>query len=451
MAGIEGADETVLEEVSAWLDVDSERLMLFQSARALESDTGLPAPMFYAMGRNGLGPSLDDFVDVPIHELRTTIEEAIAEGIVDADQFSDLDSLVDQLAQQILEHATRADRPPAEPGLTEVLSAADIPTETIKQVLRQYQSRAPEVTEFWDTWSETSEAEDLGDGTAGEVKVAIRLGEVLGPDPDLLRRMHELRREGRWQSPKDLSGLTFDDWCELLEDLQANQATFEESDPEWSESEEEAQERIQARAEAILDTLEEEFPSEFIRRQLAESSGLSEGARKVIERASNHDFLQDSIRAEVESNPQLLEGLSAEDADAALEDVEAVERVSRVTDRADEVAVLVESGIKSAMEIAATPRRHFVATYGQALEGTPRRHARMRRPNRRRPAPSSPRCACSSPCSTCRSSSVRRRRSRAFRTRARCSRLRAAFATASIADRSTVPLRTWSIFCASST
>src|SRR5262245_38427811 len=136
MAGIEGADESVLEEVSAWLDVDSERLMLFQNARALESDTGLPAPMFYAMGRNGLGPSPDDLVDVPIHELRTTIEEAIADGIVDADQFTNLDSLVDQLAQQIIEYATRTDRQSVEPGLAEILSAADIPAETITRVLR---------------------------------------------------------------------------------------------------------------------------------------------------------------------------------------------------------------------------------------------------------------------------------------------------------------------------
>ena len=367
MTAIEGAAEAVLEEVSAWLDVDSERLALLQQARALESDTGLPAPMFYAMGRSGLGPSLDELVDVPIHELRTTIDEAIAEGIVDADRFSTPDALIDRLAEQIVEHATRADRQPAEPGLTEILSAADIPAETIKRVLRQYQTRSPKVTEFWESWSTTSEAEDLGDD-AREVEVAIELGEVLGPDPDLLRRVHGLRREGRWQSPKDLSGFTFDDWCELIEDLEGDQV-FAGGDPESSESEEEAQERIEARAGAILDTLEEAFPSEFIRREFAESGGLSEGARTVIARASDHDFLGGSIRSEVERDPHLLDGLSPEDADAALEEVEAVERVSRVTDRADEVSVLVESGMRSAMEIAATPRRQFVAAYGGALGG----------------------------------------------------------------------------------
>ena len=96
------------------------------------------------MGRSGLGPSLDELVDVPIHELRTSIDEAIAEGIVDADRFSTPDALVDRLAEQIVEHATRADRQPAEPGLTEILSAADIPAETIERVLRQYQSRSLE-------------------------------------------------------------------------------------------------------------------------------------------------------------------------------------------------------------------------------------------------------------------------------------------------------------------
>jgi hypothetical protein len=363
-----GAEESVIEEVSAWLDIDSDQLALLQRAHALESETGLPAPVFYVVGRSGVGPALEDLVDVPIHELRTTIDEAVADGIVEADRLGDVESLVGELAQRVVEQAIRTDREPQEPGLADILAAADIPPDTIARVLRQYQTRSPEVTEFWDSWIESHDAEEVGEETAREIEVAIGLGDVLGPDPDLLRRMHELRREGRWQTPRDLSNFTFDDWCELLEELYAEPPATDD-DPSESEAEAEFQGRIEARAEVILDSLEEEFPSEFIRQQIFESNQLSSGARTVLERASGHDFLKDSIRAHVDSHPELLAGLASEDADAAIEEVEAVERLSRVTDRADEVSVLIESGVRSAMEIAATPRRQFVATYSQALGG----------------------------------------------------------------------------------
>src|SRR5207249_4922068 len=102
--------------------------------------------------------------------------------------------------------------------------------------------------------------------------------------------------------------------------------------------EEEASGSIEARADAILDTLEETYPNEFIRRRFADSEELSSAARQLLERAPDHDFRRDSIRDRVAGEPGLVEGLEAGDADAALEEVEAVERVSRVADRADEVA-----------------------------------------------------------------------------------------------------------------
>jgi receptor-binding and translocation channel-forming TcA subunit of Tc toxin/ABC toxin-like protein/neuraminidase-like protein/PA14 domain-containing protein len=364
-SAIEGAEETVIGEVAEWLDIDADRLALFERSRALEDDTGLPASMFYAMGRSGLGTSLDDLVEVPIHELRTTLHEAIADRIVDAEPLGNVDALVDQLGHQVIEHAVRADREPAEPGLQEILAAADLPQDTITRVLRQYQSRSGDVSTFWDAWGENGEAEALGEDNVREIGIAIRLGEVLGPDQDLLRRMHELRREGRWTEPKDLSAFTFDDWCELLEDLEGSYAGAEGT----GESDEDAHEQIEARAETILDTLEEKFPNEFIRRRLIGSDELSPGAQRVLERASDHNLLEGSIRTYAESRPDLLEGFDSSVIEDVLDEVEAVERISRVTDRADEVAVLVGSGMESAMDIASTPRRQFIAAYAPALGG----------------------------------------------------------------------------------
>ena len=153
VAGLDGAEESVIEEVSDWLDVDAERLMMFQQARALENETGLPGPVFYALGRNGLGLDLEDLLDVPIHELRTAVEEAAADGIIDSAPLGNLDSLVEELAHQVVEHAIQPGRQPLGPGLGDVLVAADLPPDAIAHVLRRYQARAGDASDFWESFA----------------------------------------------------------------------------------------------------------------------------------------------------------------------------------------------------------------------------------------------------------------------------------------------------------
>ena len=365
---LDGADESVIDEVSNWLDVDREQLLLLHDARSLEQQTGVPAPVFYALGRSGNTPSLDDLVDVPMAELHTTIEEAIADGLIDREPVGDLHAVVDRLATQIVEHAVQSDDHDRG-GLVQVLAAAAIPPATISDTLRAYQARTAGASEFWETYGQTSDSgEALSDQSGSEVlevRQAVRVAEVLGPDPPLLRRVHELRREGRWQTPDDLTRLGFDDWCELLEDLEWEDV--EASDE--AESDEDRSDRIEARAEAILDTLEETFPSRYISDRLGSSDAVSPAARGLIERVKDHDFLRGSIRDRIAKDPGLVEGLGESDVDAAIEDIEAVERVSRVTDGADEVDVLVATGMRSAMDIGSMPPRHFIDLYAEALGG----------------------------------------------------------------------------------
>ena len=196
---LEGAEDSVVEEVSQWLDVDADRLQLFQVSRELERETDIPAAAFYALGRSGAGPELDDLIDVPVHELRSTLEDAVREGIIEAASLGDVEVLSTRLAERILEQAVSEDREASEPGIADVLAAADLPTEVVRGVLQRYQSRTGEDEAFWESFSQSPEAETIGEDALQQVEAALELGEVLGPDPDLLRRVHELRREGRWQ------------------------------------------------------------------------------------------------------------------------------------------------------------------------------------------------------------------------------------------------------------
>ena len=371
--GLDGAEEGVMHEVSEWLDVEPERLAMFQQARALGAETSVPAPAFYALGRSGAGLNLEDLLDVPLHELRTTLEEAAAIGIVESSALGDLDSVVQQLADQIVERAIRADAQPLCPGFGDVLATADLPPETISRLLHRYQARSGSASDFWASFTESGNQE-VSPEEAEQIGVAIELSTVVGPDPPLLRHLHALRREGRWRSPQDLTDFDFDDWCDALEDVELQEPRFEQSGDDGdegaeAEDEDEAEQRIESHAESILDALEDAYPNEFIRRRLAESEDVSAAARTVLARAPTHDFHRESIRDRIATNPDLVEGLTAEDAERATEEVEAVERVSKFADSAEEVAALVGTGMDSAMAIGSMPRSQFIDLYAEVLGG----------------------------------------------------------------------------------
>ncbi|MDP2319664.1 MAG: neuraminidase-like domain-containing protein, partial [Acidobacteriota bacterium] len=371
VAGVESldaAESEAVDEVAEWLDVDAGRLALLQRSRALARETGVPGEAFYALGRSGMEVTLASLLDTPLHELQTTLDEAAADRIVDARSLGSIAAVVEQLAAAVVEHAVRE---PDGCELASVMSAADIPPESIATVLRQYQNRD---VGGWPPWAGSGEAEAPAESSSEaidpDVVVALRLGELVGADPALLRRLHDRRRDGQWQALEDLAGLSFDDWCELVEDAAESESAPEDAEREGDpEAEAEHAEAVEARAEAILDTLEEAFPSPFIRRRLEASEDIGAPARQVMARATGHDFHRRSIRDRVAAEPELVEGLSEADAEEALADIEAVERVSRVADHAEDVALLVGTGLRSAMEIAALPRGHFIDEYAEALGG----------------------------------------------------------------------------------
>jgi hypothetical protein len=226
---LDGADESVLEEVSEWIDVDADRLAMLQEARALASDTGLPAPAFYALRRNGMGDTLEDLLEVPLHELRTTLDEAAADGIIDSGSLGNIDALVPELGERIIGRAMRPDAQALRPGLGEVLAAADLPPDAVAQVLRRYQARTGTASDFWQSFTEAQgTAEGVDEEVGREVELAVRLSTIVGPDRPLLRKMHGLRREGRWQTVEDLSAFDFDEWCDLIGEVEAENLDAEE-------------------------------------------------------------------------------------------------------------------------------------------------------------------------------------------------------------------------------
>lgn len=387
--------------------IEAEKLALLERARELEAQTSVPAKVFYALGHRGLPLELHALVDVSLSELRGTVEAAVEDEIIDATSLQGVDDHLKSLCRIVREQVLQANRTSIDAGLGDILACADVPREALGRVLERYQARDADVADFWESLRDESAAHEVFDeGLLSELETAVGLAGVVGADPPLVRRVLDLRKEGRWQELEDLADLEFDDWCELLESLEAQAAdddidlraaidqggdSSRRHETQWTgerytddeddepdggrvideDDEDDEQDWIEARAEAILDSLEETFPSAFIRREVLRGEELGEGARRVLERTRKLDFLNESIRARTARDAELLEGLDPTQAESALEEIEAIERVSRVTERAHEVAALLGSGITSAHAIAAHPRRHFVDAYAETLGGRP--------------------------------------------------------------------------------
>ncbi len=349
------------DELGHSLGAQLETVETYETAVDPEPATGEQlSPTYRALQRSGLPISPEELVDFSTAELRQALIDGMS-AEPDVDLAPQLDDLVEALLRDVAERAIETRPVELSPSRGAVLACLDLPTEQLREVLASYQQRG-----FAHSGAEAQgEAQaGLDESVASDVEACLQLTEVVGNDARLIRRLHQQRRRGDWETLEDLTSLEFEDWCDLVE------ACYREDlEAEGEEFEADYRLHVEARANAILNDFEAAYPSPYIHRRLASQPGLSQATRELLARSPGHDFLGDSIRARVAEEPPLLEGLAAEEAEQALDQLESVERISRITHRADEVSSLLAAGLDSAHGIAAVGRRAFVEAYAEELGG----------------------------------------------------------------------------------
>ena len=105
---LDGLESSALDEVTAWLEIEPYRVAMLQRTRVLESQTGVPAELFYAIGHCGMSLELAELVDVSVEELRTTIKEAVARRVVGGNVLENLEPMLDRLAACVAETAVES-------------------------------------------------------------------------------------------------------------------------------------------------------------------------------------------------------------------------------------------------------------------------------------------------------------------------------------------------------
>jgi hypothetical protein len=324
-------------------------------------ELGELTPLQRALDHAGLPTATEELIDVSAEELRQALRSAVQDGVLGAEFLPEVDAHVEALCRAAIESALEAAPYEQVSSRGGVIASLDLPSEQLREVLAAYQSRslADASAELW------GESESgLEEAVVAEVAACLELTEVVGDDPQLIRRLHQARREGSWETIEDLTELEFEDWCELVEDcyreaLEAEGENFEEADAS----------QVQTRAGAILDQFEESFPSPYVRRALLKSEAIGGGAQQLLTRAVGHDFTSESIRARISEDASLVEGIASEELESAISQLEGVERLICVTRDAQEIATLTEDGLDSAHVIASLGRSSFIEAYAERLGG----------------------------------------------------------------------------------
>ena len=347
----EGEDLTDLPD-----DAPSER------AYGLADETGVPVEVFAALERLEVPLAPELWLDWTAEDWRRLVQTLVDEGRCGAEVLLEADRISERLCKLAVERAIEVGPLGLGDGPGAVLASLDLPPERLRRVLAAHQSRSgTEAALEWDA----GDAETAGgEESSAELEAMLEVAQVIGCDNLLLRKLHRERAAGAWRTPEDLANLDFDDWCDWVED--AHRADLE---AEGAEHEEAFERHVESRANAILDNLEQCYPNPFIRRALSTEPGVGPNTLRLLENAADHDLLNESIRARVQTEPQVLEGIPAEEVERALEEVATIERLSRVSPRGKEVATLFKAGLISAHDIGGAARRSFVEAHEESMGG----------------------------------------------------------------------------------
>ena len=184
----------------------------------------------------------------------------------------------------------------------------------------------------------------------------------------LLEQLRDLRNEGRLGTLADLTGLAEADWRAFL--TTAGGAPTIPPHVAGATPEE----RVARYLTGIMDPLRIAFPGQCLRRELQKASGaggpIHVGVAKLLANVPQLDLRADRIDQKLgEIGEGAFAGIPEGDRPLVVRQLKAIQRLSRVTPRAEAVVALMGAGFDSAQSIARAPLARFVRQLAGALGG----------------------------------------------------------------------------------
>ena len=341
--------------------VDRVQLATLIVASRLAEETGLPDWLFYALGRQGIRLQLEAMIALRRQTLQNAMATAVRTNIVTEVDGESIGGLVAALQRLLVRASFLEPDDPTRVTPGALLATSLTGREAQEHFLRLYLERPESDTEFWELLERDG---TLNEGELQDLRMTLWLGRLAQYNLPVLQRLSELRRSGDLQTLRDLASWDRDDWRRVVqtasrdEGVEAPPATADES-PE---------DRIETFVSAIRAPIESLFPSDSLRASLGRASDTPSELRQFLENATRLDLYWSNIDAYLDDEGEdPFEGIDAARHEDLLEEVRRLQRLLRISPRADHVRALRAAGYSSAFDIATTSRREFIQRFEETV------------------------------------------------------------------------------------
>ena len=317
---------------------------LVKGAR-LEKKTGIASEAYYALFRQQLPTSLPALIAQDPAVQRRALETAIRNNLAGTSLKASLDDVMEQLREQIVEHAFRKPELPDRSSLSDLLSTTGLSEGQQRTFLHSYLQHDGEIEDFWQGLRDDPDfgGPEVVDG----LQFTLQLGTLTLNYLPLVKVLQQRRQAGEFNTLRDLAKMERVDWEALIrQEVDGNVVGVPPTTPG-----EDDEEKITNYAQTMARIIEDAFPTAVIACRLR-SDAADAGLCRFFESNPDFEFRTMSVDRYLSEH---------EDALAGIEDVEGVTRQLRVMQRLfnvgpryekyDTIRSLMADGVTSALAI----------------------------------------------------------------------------------------------------
>lgn len=350
-----------IKYLSGKTGIDPVRINYLVQSEKLEQETDISSEMFYGLFRQNLPTSLPALIACEPSVIRRALEKAIQENIIGEDAEAQIDTSIEKLQAQIIEHAFKEPEIPNTSSLSELLELANLSTEQQRAFLDSYLKHEGPIQEFWQGMRGD---ERFGEDTVNELQFTLQLG-ILTQNHLPLIKILKQQQAGKEEPLRDLAKMTQDDWIALIEkEIDGETVSVPPTIQGKNETEKEANYAL-----ILMRMLEDAFPTDFIAHRIKD--GDFEHASEVSKFFTNNpdfDFRAMKIHTYLKEKDNALEGI--ENREAVKKKLMGIQRLYNISprfDKYDVISVLLEDNIDSANAIRLLGKHVFIKRYAKKL------------------------------------------------------------------------------------
>ncbi len=317
------------------------------------TQTELPPQVFYGLFRQNFPTSLPSLIAQNPDTLKTALETAVKNNIVP--ETIPPEQVLERFQELVVDHAFE----PLEPlpngktTLGELIGTVQITQQQQRDFINRYVGHQGTIEEFWQDLEETEFQPSVQ-----ELQYTLQLGVLTG---NYLPLIEHLKQLDSICGLRDLAGLEFDDWKDMVETY-----GFPSDVPGMN-----GEEQANNYAQTIVRMIEDAFPTAVISYKVEQDSefpGNQEDLVKFFNNSPDFEFGATQIDRYLQQNTSALVGI--QDEDGLIRQLKTMDRLFHVSprfERYEAIKVLMENGFNSAQSIAMMGQRNFCARYAENL------------------------------------------------------------------------------------